>query len=451
MVAWWHPRQRRRQMSQNGTRMTDGQAVFITAQVDKGYRWDHIAGLMPDVADWFDGVISGDSLRKRYNRAVARIAGHDTDDETVERSAPTSTVKDIKNLDDLIARFKVDTDKWDASAVNLKASAWDMPGGKVGESVKLSAQFKRIKFTVDDAHEIWKQYMADAEGHAPPAHEGGRGPKASHGSRVGILSVCDPHFGMLAHRAEVGDNYDLDIARSDYVKVSRGLLHSMAEQGAIDKVCIIVGNDLFHANSMDNKVAVTRKGTPQDVDSRFHRVFTEVRRAVVQVIDYANSLVDVDVVMVPGNHDHDEVYRLGEVLDAWYRKDTGVTVTNTANKRVFYGFGANSFMFTHGEEYRRKRENLAMILLSEMPNALLTASAKGLREVLTGHNHAAMVGGYYPTAELSESRGVRVRSLPGLTASDAWHHDEGYKHHRAGTLLIYDREGGLHCYFERRP
>ena len=214
---------------------------------------------------------------------------------------------------------------------------------------------------------------------------------------------------------------------------------------------VLVGNDLFHANSLNNKVAVTRKGTPQDFDSRFHKVFTEVRRAVVQVVDYAASYANVDVVMIAGNHDKDEVYRLGEVLGAWYRNDNQVHVTNSANKRVFYSYGGNSWMFAHGEEYRRKRDNLAMIMLSEMPGNMLTSSERGYREVLTGHNHAAMSGGYYPTGDLSESRGVRVRSLPGLTSTDEWHHEEGYKHYRAGTLLTYDHKGGLHCMYEVRP
>ena len=354
-------------------------------------------------------------------------------------------------MDDLIARFKVDTDKWDAENVNLKSSAWDMPGGKVGESVKLSAQFKRIRFTVEDANEIWAQHKADAESHAPPPVYEQPGDRSPLGGRVAIMSVCDPHFGMLAHKAETGNNYDLEIARSDYECVSRQLLRDVANKGGVEKVVILVGNDLFHANSLHNKVAVTRKGTPQDFDSRFHKVFTEVRRAIVSVIDYANMFFDAEVIMLPGNHDHDEVYRLGEVLEAWYRNDDGVTVTNTANKRVFYGYGANAFMFTHGEEYKRKREDLAMIMLSEMPNEYLTASSDGLREVLTGHNHGSMAGGYYPTSDLSESRGVRVRSLPGLTASDAWHHDEGYSHHRAGTILVYNYDGGLHCYYEARP
>ena len=428
--------------------LSDARILQIEGMRRRGWTWNDVAQSIGPVRG---EQVSGDALRKRYGRAVEgrSVAPPDAPEPIVIPG--TAPAQQHETLDDLICRLDVDMGLWDAELVNVRRSEWDMANGEKGESLKVSANFKRKPFTTDGVRDIWDAFIADIANHGysysplPRSHEivGATG-------LLGVVSVADPHFGMLAHHEEVGSNYDLKIAETRYVKVSKYLV-DQAIRHQPEKLCIIVGNDLFHANQMDGKTATTRRGTPQDADGRFHEVFTAVRRAVIEVVDYAVQLSDVDVVMVPGNHDHDEVYRLGEVLEAWYRKDGFVNVFNTANKRVFYGWGSNAFMLTHGEEYLRKRDNLAMILLSEMPTELLTSSAGGLREVLCGHNHASMVGGYYPTGELSETRGVRTRSLPGLTSADAWHHEEGYKHHQAGTLLLYDWDGGLHCYYERRP
>ena len=435
--------------------------------------WNHMKGIeaerhlgssWAEISDWLvrtnpgeEDDLTGDKLRKRYAYRKARMAEVYVPESPPERAGEVTATAlapdSMDTFDKLLDRLDV-PDEYEPELVNLRVSEWDMPNGEKGESVRVSAKFQRKSMMPDDVRDIWDAFIADISTHRfgviPEIDFSQRGPERY----VAVLSVADPHFGMLAHGDEVGDNYDLGIARNDYERVSHELLDRLDAFPLLPgRVVVVVGNDLFHANSVREKVPMTRRGTPQDYDTRFHEVFTQVRRSVTRVIDAANVYTSqVDVVVVPGNHDHDECYRLGEVLNAWYRNTPGITVQYSANKRQFYGFGKVALMLTHGEEYRRKRENLSMIMLTEMPNEMLVASQGGIREVLTGHNHASMAGGYYPTGELSESRGVRVRSLPGLTDTDAWHHERGYQHHRAGTMLIYDTEGGsLHSYHEARP
>lgn len=136
------------------------------------------------------------------------------------------------------------------------------------------------------------------------------------------------------------------------------------------------------------------------------------------------------------------MFKLGEVLEAWYRHDPEVQVLNTPMKRKYYGWGRNVWMFTHGEELRRQRDNLALIFATECPPLIWTAGDR-CREVITGHNHVNLQGKYHPTSEVSETRAIRVRSLPALTAEDSWHYEEGYKHRRSGTALVYRQSGGV--------
>ena len=81
----------------------------------------------------------------------------------------------------------------------------------------------------------------------------------------------------------------------------------------------------------------------------------------------------------------------------------------------------------------------------------MIASDGGCREIHTGHHHISMEGGYYPDHSLTESRGVRIRSLLGLTATDAWHYGQNYLHHRGATALIYRHSGGVAGLHEYNP
>ena len=410
--------------------------------------------------------ITGNAARKRFARSKPKPSDspNSETEQQSEQAVTSDTVEDAGTIDDIIAGIKERSEDWDCDVAYLRGSEWDMANGKKGRSWKVGGTFKRKVLREGTMTRLFADLIADAEAYAPaypPLPESLRPLGYVQTERPSLLAefaINDAHFGMLAHGDETGKgHYDLGIARENYINVATRMVTTAKELYGddIERCVFLVGNDLFHANSYapGSRQAVTRAGTPQDVDTRLHEVFTAVRRAVVEATECIMYAIGapVDIVIVPGNHDMDETYRLGEVLAAWFRGTSEVSVDYGANKRKFYGWRGNAFMFTHGEEYKRQRENLAMLFLNEMPASMFLDSKSGLREVHTGHNHAAMQGGYYPTAELTESQGIRVRSLPGLTGTDAWHHEQGYQHHRAATLLMYRGGGGLHALHEVTP
>ena len=363
--------------------------------------------------------------------------------------------RDVRNLDDLVAFFDVDLDVWEVKSWHVGGSEWDQNAEKgiVAQSVKLTAHFvRRPTEERNKALEIVWQAVEDMGGHSPAYTPVDRADSLGGGDPMLFeLAIHDPHFGMLAWGSEVGgDSYDLKIAIQDYRAAVEHLL-ALARLYNTERILYVVGHDTQHINQtgLMQKGGATAKGTPQDVDGRIAKIFTAIRRAVVEGIDAARLIAPVDVVVVPGNHDPDEMYKLGEVLSAWYRQDPEVNIQYSANKRQFYSFGANLFLLTHGEEYRRKRESLPLIMATESPKQAWVDST--CREIHTGHNHVNMQGGYYPTAEADETRAIRTRSLPGLTATDAWHHENGYRHQRAATALIYRKSGGFAGLHEFKP
>ena len=273
---------------------------------------------------------------------------------------------------------------------------------------------------------------------------------------MAVLALFDPHFGMLAWRHEVGHDYDLSIAVTDYARAVEGLLPTIGLY-PVEKILYLVGNDFLHVDGPgsdargNRRGGATTAGTAQDIEGRLAKMFTMGRRALVRGIDMASALAQVEVLVVPGNHDREQMYRMGEVLSAWYRNDLNVQVTFSPNKRAYHQYGANAFLFTHGEEARRKRDPLPLVMATEIETVLpgaWAASQNGNREIIMGHNHIGMAGGYYPTADLDETRGIRTRCISGMTPEDAWHHEESYKHHRAATLLMYKKTGGLSGFHE---
>lgn len=335
------------------------------------------------------------------------------------------------------------------SAALLEApDGFNVEGAWIKDDAK-SVYVRRTRPIEDPTEEavklIWEDMVEDIAGlrRADPDPLPNR-PPLDYNAEQHMLEVAvfDPHIGMLAWGKECGLPYDTDIASRDYsAAVEHALQH--ASMYNVERILFIVGNDLFHVDALGEfaRGGATTKGTPQDIDSRLAKLFVAVERVVIEGIDKAREIAPVDVLVVPGNHDRETCFRFSRVLSAWYRHDDEVTILAEPRKRHYYQYGNNALMFTHGEEYKRKREPLPLIFATECPPEIWASTQH--REVHTGHNHIAMAGGYAPTGTLDETRAIRTRSLPGLTPADSWHTDEGYKHIRTGTALVWRRSGGL--------
>lgn len=424
--------------------------VDITRQREEGVPWAEIADRhnAPDV----------DSLRSSYSRWHRRQANKaqleaDLDQIAAEdagepvRLLTVEDVQRITSLEQLVDFFKIDLARY--RVTGFRVNKWEQHSNAKGVTPLYQVRANLVDRAQENAAEkAILELIEDAKHHAPiylpvlrPA------PLGSHADPVLYeVAINDPHIGMLAWGKEVGHPYDSAIASADYAAAADYLL-SIASIYPVERILYVVGNDLLHVDQSaggvkgSNRGGATTAGTSQDVDSRLAKMFTTARRAVVEAVDRARLIAPVDLLVVPGNHDAQQMYRLGEVLSAWYRNDPEVDVRYSPNKRSYYGYGANLLMFTHGEDYRRQRDSLPLIMATEAPPELWVASTH--REIHTGHNHIAMAGRYTPTSDLNESRAIRTRSLPGLTPEDAWHHEEGYKHRRTATAIAFRKSGGV--------
>jgi predicted phosphodiesterase len=260
--------------------------------------------------------------------------------------------------------------------------------------------------------------------------------------RIALLGIFDLHVGMLAWHKEVGESYDTEKAIERLNEATSSLLSRVSD---LDSIIIPIGNDILHADTHRN---TTASGTQLDVDSRWQKAFAELVDALIRgPLSWAAEIAPTRVVVVPGNHDYQRSFYLGEVLK-WYfeGRKLKVHVDNAPRPRKYLMVGNVLFGFTHGHSV--KMNDLATLMAVEAPKEWGEAT---WREWVLGHYHAKRE---IRTLTYSESGGVRMRIMPSLASHDAWHYENGLVTRKSeATLTIYDPSDGPieeHYYRPRR-
>lgn len=184
----------------------------------------------------------------------------------------------------------------------------------------------------------------------------------------------------------------------------------------------------------------TAHGTPQTDDARWHLTFKLGASLIVKIVDVLSKLAPVDLIVVPGNHDEERIWYLGEYLEAWYHNNPNVIIDNRPQKRKYYHFGSILLGLTHG--YYEKIQELGSLMAYEVP--LLWAQSTH-REWHLGDKHHK-VDMILKTKELEN--GVVVRILRSLAMPSVWEFDKGLVGSlKAGEAFIWHPVEGLKAQF----
>jgi hypothetical protein len=349
---------------------------------------------------------------------------HSVSGDTWEISIPRSR---IRTLDDLIREFQIDLSVW--TVEKFIANKWEI-GAKDAEgniSVEPLYQVKAWLRRNRDLEFIRREIEAmkkAASKWAPKAFA--KAPDSNRGNLLEI-SISDLHVGRYAWGEGTGyGDYDSRIAINRMREAVADILVKAAPY-KLERVLLIVGNDLFNIDRLDN---TTTAGTRQDTDTRYQKLFAAVREAYVETVGACLKSYPVDVVIVPGNHDTLTSWHLGESLALWFRNTEGVTVDNAPVSRKYYQWGRVGLMFCHGD--KGKRINYPMVFASERPDIF---SSSIWKEVHVGHWHHMIV---------EDRFGVIVRVLPTLASQSHWEAENMYIGAvRAAEGFIWNREAGL--------
>jgi hypothetical protein len=130
-------------------------------------------------------------------------------------------------------------------------------------------------------------------------------------SKNGHLLVVDPadiHIGKLCSSFETGEEYNNQIAVQRVRDGVRGIL-TKAQGFAIDKILLIVGNDILH---IDTPKRTTTSGTAQDTDGMWYTNFLIAKSIYVEVIETLLHIAPVHVQYDPSNHDYTNGFFLAD-------------------------------------------------------------------------------------------------------------------------------------------
>jgi hypothetical protein len=344
------------------------------------------------------------------------------------------------SLKDVIRLWDIDTDIWEA--ISITPRKWDI-GAKHPETGEILVKplyatmvvFKRKKSaSVEIAA---KNAYADIAKDAQRRNRTTKPAKLSGGGEPCALEVdlMDVHINKLGWAQESGENYDSDIAR-ERARAAVSDLIDGADGYRVEKVILPLGNDL---SNIDNLIKQTTGGTPQDSDTRYHRMFRTARGLTSWMIHECAKIAPVEVVIVPGNHDELTAWTLGQVLEAEYTGDKRVTFQSGPMLRKYVRYGKNLIGFTHGCDEPHK--NLPQIMAVEAKQHWAETT---YREWHVGHLHKQKAT--MPVI-IDDDIGVTVRIIRALSGTDAWHFRKGYVGGVKGAeAFLWLKSGGLRAH-----
>lgn len=240
-----------------------------------------------------------------------------------------------------------------------------------------------------------------------------------------VYPLGDPHIGMLAWAAEVGEHFDVRIAERELCECMAQLV---ARAPASSEAIVCNLGDFWHAE--DDRQATPKSGHKLDVDGRAGKVGRIGLSILRRLIDTAlTKHARVRVRNVPGNHDPHSSFWLPEIMRAAYQNDPRVVVEDGFNPYQFDTFGRVLLGWAHGDG--AKIDALGEIMATDAPEAW---GAARFRYWNTGHVHHLIT---------KELRGCVVSSHRTLAGRDAWHHHSGYRSGRSLKAITYHREWGL--------
>jgi hypothetical protein len=224
-----------------------------------------------------------------------------------------------------------------------------------------------------------------------------------------VISPADVHIGKLCTSFETGEAYNQQIAVQRVKEGVKGILNEASGYN-IDKILLIIGNDILHTDTPKRQ---TTSGTPQDTDGMWYDNFLTGVKLYVDVITTLMQVADVEVQYNPSNHDYTNGFFLAQLIQTHFRKSKNVTFDVSISHRKYFRYGSNLIGSTHGDG--AKQTDLPLLMAHESKD---WTECKH-RYIYTHHLHHKVSKDVFS---------VCVETLRSPSGSDSWHHRNGYQH-----------------------
>jgi hypothetical protein len=329
---------------------------------------------------------------------------------------------EIRTLDELIEKCKIDTDKWEIDRYvqnywgNIEHPYW-----------QVKAWLSKKK----DQNIFQDHFISFLENYTPSSesrqflHQKNRQPKGCL-----VINKQDAHY----NKYDVdGDNSIDDRFDRIFQKISV-IIEQAVISNYIDKVVYIVGSDEFNSEF----TGTTTKGTPQEDIEGYHKSFESICSHEMDVINLLlDNVANVEVVYVAGNHDEYIGWHMINWLDAFYRNESRVSFDKSPKYRKYISYGNTAMMFNHGDVIK--------------PSKLAGIFPMEYRENWSSHEHFYIFTGDKHHELSQDFNGIKFYQIPAFSnAKSKWDEKNGYTCTKGEvTAFMIELENGMTNIFKQ--
>ena len=331
--------------------------------------------------------------------------------------------EEIKSLDELIEKCKIDTDKWEIT--KYVQNYWGNTD-KPHYQVKAWLGKKADKQVFQDS---FTEFLSSYE----PVSQTVMSPKVHPNKLNGALVINkqDAHY----NKADVDGNNNLEERFARMAYRIETILGQAALSNNLDKVIYIIGSDEFNSEF----TGTTTKGTPQqNIGGSYHTTFKAICNHEIMMISLLlNYAKEVDVIYVAGNHDEYVGWHMINWLQTFFRNTERLSFDCSPKYRKYVSYGVTAMMFNHGDAI--KPAKLAGIFPMEYKDGW---SEHEVYYIFTGDKHH----------ELSQDfNGIKFYQIPAFSnAKSGWDEKNGYTCARGEvTAFLIDELHGMTNIFKQ--
>lgn len=251
------------------------------------------------------------------------------------------------------------------------------------------------------------------------------GPKNYSTDIIPWIQIGDAHIGMLAHAAEVGENFDLKIGERELCAAFDILLEECPQSERM------VLNDLGDFTHYENFTATTEaSGHALDYDSRFPKMIKSYARIMRHLVEKCLTRCQVlDVIINQGNHSRTNDIWMAVMLSALYEGNPRVNVLDNSGVFIGYRMGKTLVMVHHSDKCKPAR----------LPAVMTADFRKDFGET---DFHYIDIGHVHHSEVSQDINGIVVESWNHLAASDKWAHEAGYRSSKSISVVLRSKTYG---------
>jgi len=330
--------------------------------------------------------------------------------------------EEIKSLEELIEKCKIDTDKWEIT--KYVQNYW---GNVDTPHYQVKAWLGKKK----DEQVFQDSFITFLSDYSPVSQEI-MSPKLQLGKSNAALVINkqDAHYNKL----DVDGNNDIEERFARMAYRVETILNQATLSNNLEKVIYIIGSDEFNSEF----TGTTTRGTPQQNIEGYHKSFEAIcDHEILMITLLLNYAKCVDVVYVAGNHDEYVGWHLINWLQTYFRNTDRLTFDCSPRYRKYISYGISAMMFNHGDAM--KPAKLAGIFPMEYKDEW---SNHDVYYIFTGDKHH----------ELSQDfNGIKFYQIPAFSnAKSGWDEKNGYTCARGEvTAFLIDYEDGMTNIFKQ--